>query len=87
VPVSVVVPVAWGTVNWVLAAAGCWAGMVYVALALLTADTRPDAAAESAAVVRATSERLGRLALDVRGALGVTRHVGAPAETAEPARA
>lgn len=81
---SVVVPLAWGTVDWVLAAAGCWAGIVSAALALLSAATRLDAAATSPAAVRATSERLGRLALDVRDALGVERVAVVMHERAAP---
>ena len=60
-------------VSWVtLLAAACWVGIVSAILAVLTVAKRADAAGEPPEV-RATSERLGRLVLDVRGALGVER--------------
>jgi hypothetical protein len=76
--VFVVVAVVSGTVDWVLAAAVCWAGIVCVTLAVLAAAERADEAGVGMAVgppavARATSERLGRFVLDVRGVLGVER--------------
>jgi len=60
--------VSWG----ILLAVASWVCIVWAILAVLTAAKRADAAGEPPAV-RATSERLGRLVLDVQGALGVER--------------
>jgi hypothetical protein len=76
--VFVVVALMSGTIDWVLAGAVCWAGVVCVTLAVLTEAQHADAAGTGRAVrppvaVLATSERLFWFVLDVQGVLGVER--------------
>ena len=71
------VTVASGTLVWALVGAVCWAALVYLIRGLLPVAAEADQAVAGIVaeppVVRAMSERWGRLALDVQGALGVER--------------